>query len=335
MGKVFAGLDVSDRTTSICVVDRHGEILAEASVPTTVKAITTALRGHVRSSMVIGMESGSRAIKLHKSLTRQKYTVVSMDAFHAHSLLKTKLNKTDANDARGLASLLAKGMYSTAHIKSDSAYAYRTVIGMREVMLRKALSLQRALSATADVVGPVHVPGKRGPKPYRTETQRAVDTSLRACAAGIAGLKEQYAIVDKLVQNIAREDPICCRLMTVPGVGPITALTFMAAIDDPRRFESSRSVAPYFGLTPRVFQSGMTSKSGGISHRGDGAARKALYASARSLLVKSRTDCSLRRWGLRLARTKGHKVAYVACARKLAVLMHHLWVTGQDFDPKR
>jgi transposase len=148
-------------------------------------------------------------------------------------------------------------------------------------------------------------------------------------------LQEQHEVLDRSVRAIAMGDNICCRLMSIPGVGPITALSFVVAIDDPARFTSSRVVAAYLGLTPRVFQSGVSLKSGGISHRGDSMTRKTLVAAARTLLLKAKTDCALKRWGLQIAKSKGYKIAYIAVARKLAVLMHHLWITGEDFDPAR
>jgi transposase len=145
-------------------------------------------------------------------------------------------------------------------------------------------------------------------------------------------LSEVKQLEDALVKT-AKTDPICRRLMTVPGVGPLTALAFKAAVDDPARFRSSRTVGAYFGLTPRRRQSGQMDVSGHISRMGDETVRTALYSAAFALLTVSKSKCPLRLWGLRLKEGKGHKLATVAVARKMAVIMHRMWVTERDFDP--
>ncbi|MCF6216305.1 MAG: transposase [Emcibacter sp.] len=129
----------------------------------------------------------------------------------------------------------------------------------------------------------------------------------------------------------AATDPVCRRLMTIPGVGPVVALTFKASIEDPARFKHSRDVGAYAGLTPKRFQSGDMDVSGHISKRGDHLLRRALYEAANSVLGRLKKDCALKTWGQRLAEQKGPKRARVAVARKLAILMHKLWISEQDF----
>lgn len=121
--------------------------------------------------------------------------------------------------------------------------------------------------------------------------------------------------------------------MTVPGVGPVVALTFRTAVDDPHRFSRSRTVGAHFGLTPRKFQSGTIDYDGRISKCGDGEVRTALYEAASSLLVRCKTSSELRSWGLSLVKRRGHKKALVAVARKLATLLHRMWLDGSDFRP--
>jgi transposase len=120
--------------------------------------------------------------------------------------------------------------------------------------------------------------------------------------------------------------------MTVPGVGPVTALTFKAGVDDPTRFRRSRTVAADFGLTPRRYQSGEVDNPGRISKAGDPDVRSALYVAAHALIVRSAKWSSLKVWGLRLAKTKGHQRAVIAVARKLAVILHKMWIDGTDFQ---
>lgn len=150
------------------------------------------------------------------------------------------------------------------------------------------------------------------------------------CAARLV-LYRTYLKLDNEVKAVVRIDPVCQRLMTVPGVGPVTALTYKAAVDDPRRFRSSRTVAAHFGLTPRRFQSGETDNPGRISKAGDPEVRCALYVAAHSLVTRTEAWSSLKAWGIRLARTRGHRRAVIAVARKLAVILHKMWINGTDF----
>mgnify|MGYP001823784472 FL=1 len=158
----------------------------------------------------------------------------------------------------------------------------------------------------------------------------ALDVSLRT--ASICIIYETYLKLDKQARDMAREDPVCQRLMTAPGVGPVTALTFKAGVDDPARFKRSRTVAAHFGLTPRRFQSGEVDNTGHISKAGDPDVRSALYVAAHSLVVRSAEWSSLKAWGMRLAKTKGHHCAMIAMARNLAVILHRMWRDGTDFQ---
>lgn len=333
MVALYAGLDVSHKTTSICVVDRKGDIVLETSTETAPAAIALALKPYKRQLKHVGQESGTVAPWLEKELMRARYPMVCLDPLRASMALKARLNKTDANDARGLAQLLATGIFIRSHVKSIEAIRIRAALSLREALVNKERDLASVVRMTERrlVV--------EGPKAKKSAPRSASREAVRICKAStqtiIAALKQERQKLDKVVAALAREDDICRRLMTIPGVGPITALNFVAAIDNPERFESSRNVGAYFGLTPRQYQSGETSKSGGISHRGDNSVRKALYVAAFALIKTSKSDCQLARWGRRLAEAKGNKVAYIAVARKLAVLMHHLWIAGQNFDPKR
>ena len=144
-------------------------------------------------------------------------------------------------------------------------------------------------------------------------------------------LYKTYLKLDNAVKGLVRVDPICRRLMSIPGVGPVTALTFKAAVDDPNRFKSSRTVAAHFGLTPRRFQSGEVDNPGHISRAGDADVRSVLYVAAHSLLTRNAQWSTLKAWGVRLAKTRGHRRAVIAVARKLAVILHRMWIDGSEF----
>jgi transposase len=337
MSKFHAGLDVADQTTAICVQDDVGKIIFETSVATTPTAIAGALKPYRQMLESVAQETGTKARWLHKELTKRRLPMLCLDARHTHAALAANRNKTDKNDARGIATLLCRGIFTTAHIKSDEALRIRLLLTTRRAMLRKALDLQIALRMTLKSFGGCvekkagKITIKRTTLPHDHLMSRLFLTTARASDA----LMSEAEILDKMAVRMARADPICRRLMTVPGVGPITALTFRAGVDDPKRFKSSRDVAAHFGLTPRRFQSGQADFYGHISRMGDGAVRTALYQSARVLLTNSKSGSALRLWALKLAAKKPFKVAAVACARKLAVVMHRMWVTGRDFDPKR
>lgn len=137
--------------------------------------------------------------------------------------------------------------------------------------------------------------------------------------------------LDRRVKRVAARNEVCLRMMTVPGVGPIAALTFKAAVDDPARFKRSRTVAAHFGLTPRRYQSGEHDNPGRISKAGDRDVRATLYAAANALLMRTMAGSQIKSCGMRLVRTKGRRRAVVAVARKLAVQLHRMWPDGTEF----
>lgn len=335
MAKIFAGLDVADKATAICVLSASGDVILETLADTNAAAIGEVLKPYRRVLGGIGHESGSKAMWLHKEMVRKKWPVVCLDAMHTHAALKANRNKTDRNDARGIAQVLSRGIYTTAYVRSEKSQTARTLLAHRKALLRKRIDLERLTVASLKIVGArlakdgvdlVPMPQKR----------RRLDPSLRDTVEGTLSvmkvLSRERERLDELILKAAKAEPVCRRLMTVPGVGPITAYSYWAAVDDPSRFQSSRSVAAHFGLTPRTFQSGESSSKGSISRRGDSEVRSLLYQSAASIMNISKTTWRVRGWARKLAEQKGFKVAAVACARKLAVVMHRLWITERDFD---
>jgi transposase len=138
-------------------------------------------------------------------------------------------------------------------------------------------------------------------------------------------------MITKQITRIAHEHPVCRHLMTAPGVGPIVALSFVTAIDTPHRFRKSEDVAAYLGLTPKKNQSGKTDKPSGISKFGNSMTRAHLVQAATILLYSSKKWSSLRAWGMKIAKRRGSHIARIAVARKLAVILHRMWITEQDF----
>jgi transposase len=297
-------------------------------------AIAKALTPYKRMLSKVAHESGAKAPWLQKELLRRRYPMVCLDARIASGLLSAQRNKTDKNDARALAQVVRTGWYTLAHIKSEEAFRLRLLLTHRRLLKRKAIAIDLCLRGSLKVFGGQL--DEKNPKRVVKLPGRASDPTIVALAECMLrardALTKEVKRLDEMVAKCAKKDPICRRLMTIPGVGPITSLTFRAAVDDPSRFSSSRNVAAHFGLTPRRFQSGETDISGHITKIGDTSVRSALFEAALIMLVRSHSKCRLRQWGLRLRREKGIKVAAVAVARKLAVIMHRMWVTERDFD---
>ena len=330
-------LDVSLRSVSICIVDDEGTIQFEAKAPSEVEEIDKCLRRFNPEIKSIGFEAGTLTQYLTYGLQAAGYEVICLEARQVSAALSAMRNKTDKNDARGIAQILRTGWYSRVHVKSLESHLIRALLSSRKTILKKCVDLENEIRGLIRLLG-IRLPGTLNHGAYDALVRQAieadgsmVDTLVPMLDARLV-LYQTYLKLDNQVKALVREDPICQRLMTVPGVGAITALTFKAAVDDPGRFKRSRTVAAHFGLTPRRFQSGELDNPGQISKAGDPDVRCALYVAAHSLVVRSDQWCSLKVWGIQLMKTKGHRRATVAVARKLAVILHQMWLNGTDFQ---
>lgn len=334
MARHFAGLDVSKEKTSICVCDARGVVIAETETATRSTAIAAALRPHRKALAGVAHEAGPGAIALHKGLASLRLPVQCWDARKTRAALAAQRNKTDRNDARDIAKLLARGFDASVHIKSDEANRWRALWTFRSKLKQKVRDIERMLKAVTSDNGAVceRVGGNlciRWPTRKKDATLAAITAPLLRAHRAISDEAEVYT---RTIGKWAKDDAICRRLMTVPGVGPLIAAGFRAAIDDPHRFPRSSLVGAYLGLTPRRYQSGGVSISGRISKCGDTEIRSSLYVAAQVLLLKSKSQCALRSWGLKIKKRRGAKIANVAVARKLAIVMHRIWVSETDFQ---
>lgn len=334
--KHYAGLDVSQQTTSICIVDEAGDIVAERKVSTCPDAIAGELKPF--NLVRAGLETGPLSVWLWNELKTRDLPIVCMDARHANAALKMMPAKTDRNDAVGLAQIIRTGWCKSVHVKSAASHEARSLLATRSQFVQIRCDLENQIRGTLRTFGILfgkRVGGfaKRAEEIVRGEldaspTIRAVIESLMKARAGIL---EQIRCLDAQVRSIGRRNPAVRHLMSVPGVGVITALGFVATIDDPARFRKSSSAGAYLGLTPRIYASGETSRSGRVSKRGDDFLRRSLFEAANALLTRVPTFSSLKNWGLRIARRGGYRKAKVAVARKLAVILHAMWVSGEPF----
>ncbi|MCR5873642.1 IS110 family transposase [Phenylobacterium sp. J426] len=313
----YVGLDVSLAETAVCVVDGTGKKLFEAKVPTDAAMIAGAIRKHAVGQLErVGMETGTTAPWLWRELQAHGLPVVCLDTRHAHRALSLRVQKTDRNDARGLAELVRLGWYREARVRSMDAQFMRALLLSRRQLMQVVRNVSNQLRGTLKVFGLART--STAGKGFRAKVQALAAEHewarpvLDPLLAVLVATEEQLkAITTKLVR-LARDDNDVRRMMTVPGIGPISALAFKAAIDDPKRFTKSQAVGPYLGLVPRVYQSGESEWTGRISKTGDELARTYLYEAAGVLLHQVPSWCALKAWGVRLARKNGLKRARVA-----------------------
>ena len=332
----FAGLDVSLRSCAVCIVDAKGAVHLERELACEVSDIAECLSAFPHPIERVGFEAGTMSQHLFFGLQGEGFDVVCMEARQVHAALSAMRNKTDRSDARGIGQILRTGWFSPVHMKSREAHGLRALLSSRKALLNKTIDLANEVRGLLKIFGlrlPKSVDHGRFDSLVRpmVEMDDVLAHALLPLLDARANLYQHFLELDRRVKRAAVYDPVCSRLMTVPGVGPITALTFKAAVDDPTRFRSSRTVAAHFGLTPRRYQSGEIDNPGRISKAGDKDVRSTLYSAANALLIRTSTASPIKSWGMRLMRTKGRRKAVVAVARKLAVLLHRIWVDGTEF----
>src|SRR6266436_5421358 len=274
----FVGLDVSVKETSVCIVDDVGKVILEQKVATEPDTIIALLTSLGVTYGRIGIEAGPLSQWLVNALTAAELPVICVETRHMKALLTAQqINKTDRNDARGIAQMMRVGLFKPVHVKTLVAQEQRMLLAVRRVM------------------------------------------------------RQQFAVLHKMLLDTVRGDPVCRRLMTAPGVGAVVALTYRATVDQPQRFVHSRAVGAHAGLTPKRYQSGEADYDGGVSKCGDALLRTVLYEAAHSLLTHNGKWSWLKAWGVRVAQRRGMRRAIVAVARRLAVVLHRMWVDGSAF----
>lgn len=337
--KYFAGLDVSLREIAICVVDAEGHVVLRIAVPCEPSAVAAAFADHGLQPDRVVHESGQISIWLQRGLMRLGLPAECIDARMAHKVLSARLNKSDRADAEGLAQLARTGWFTSVHVRSENADRLRTLIGARDRLVRLRIELEGHARGVLKTFG-VRMTGigkNRQRQAFREQlaAARDIDPAIAAVAdtfiVSHETLCSQAAALEKEIALIARRHELARRLMTIPGVGPIVALSFIALVEDPDRFPRTSNVGAFLGLTPRRHQSGEMDYSGRVSRRGDATLRRLLYEAASTLISRVKRFSSLKSWAVKLAARKGFKKAAVATARKLAVLMLALWKNGTEF----
>lgn len=334
--KHYVGLDVSTKETSVCVVDDTGKVVFQGKAKSDPGALAELLRKRAPLAERVGFETGAMSSWLWHELKRVGLPVVCIDARHAKAALSVRMNKSDENDARGLAELVRVGWYREVKVKSAESQAIRTMLVARSRLVSIRRDLENQVRAMLKEYGLQF--GRSIGSQFRRNVREllAGDHLLRPVVEALLAVHEQVSgeqeKLDRQIRSLAHTDETTRRLMTVPGVGVITALTFRHTIDDPSRFRSAADVGAYLGLTPRRKQSGETDINGRVSRWGDRLLRTYLYEAATVLMHRTRKWSALRAWGTRLSKRIGTKKAKVAVARKIAVLLHCIWVDGTSFE---
>jgi len=332
----YVGLDVSLKQTSICVVDQAGSIVREGVVDSNPGAIAAFVRLNAREVGRIGLETGPTATWLWTELKRLGLPVICIDARHAKAVLKMQINKSDRNDASGIARIMQTGWFKAVQVKDLESHAVRALLASRALLVKIKRDLENHIRGLLKNLGLVIGRAKFNIFAVRAGELIEDRPELIAVVGPIlkarGSIERQIDDLDRKVLNLARHDAQVRRFMTVPGVGPVTALSFKAAIDNPTRFKRSRSVGAYIGLTTRRHASGEVDWSGRISKCGDTMLRSYLFEAAGVLLTRVPKWSALKAWGIRLAKRNGFSKAKVAVARKLAVILHRMWVDGTEFN---
>jgi len=334
----YAGIDVSLECSSVCVVDASGKIVREGKVASEPEALIAWFGSLGFGLARIGLEAGPLSQWLFAAMREAGLAVELIETRHVRKALETMPVKSDRNDARGIAQLMRLGWFRPVHCKSLPAQETRAVLTARKLVQVKLRDVENSLRGILRGFG-LKV-GKTTARSFAARIQDLVsghpslETIAQALLAVHAVLLREFNGFERHVRIMARSNLQAKLLMTTPAVGPIVALTYASAVDDPRRFTSSKAAGPHFGLTPKKHQSGQTDISGRISKIGDAGVREALYQAAHVMLTKPVKGCSqLKSWAMRIARRAGMRKAKVALARKLAVIMHRMLADAKPFNP--
>jgi transposase len=341
---LWAGIDAGVETASVCIIDDGGEVIHEGVCPTVTKHVRHELTKFRRNRFAsVGMEAGTGS-HLARGLRNFGYPVELYEVRQLSKFLRVRRNKTDAGDARGIAEAgrISASVVSKVYLKSLECQSLQSLLAIRRHLVRQRVAAASMLARQIELYG-----GRLRCKAERNVLRSAIEAQirnifgrtpnalvnqLRYLADHCGRLVAYQRTLDRELKRVAHENEVCRRLMEIPGVGPLCALTFYAAVDDPHRFSRSADIGSYFGLAPRVHQSGLTSRGGRISKMGNRNVRCLLVQAGILFLRHCPEDSDLRQWALRIEERHGRLRSRVALARKLAVVMLAIWKSGSQFD---
>ncbi|KOF18503.1 transposase [Ensifer adhaerens] len=331
----YIGLDVSLKDTAISV-RRNGKRVWRGKCASDPQLLAAVIRERAPKAKRVVFETGPLSVWFYHELTAQGVPAICIDARHAKAALNMATNKTDANDADGLAHLAEVGFYKAVRVKDSNSMLTRTLVGARGQLIKIVTDLSNQIRGLMKTFGLI-VPKGAG-RVFEAHVRRLLASNgmleqiIVPLLEAWCSIRTRAAELDRQLVATARTSTPCRLLMSIPGVGAVTAATFTAAIEAPENFKTSRAVGAWLGLTTRRYQSGEVDYDGHISRRGDKYLRVLLYEAAGVILTRAQADSALRRWGLKLRERIGFKRAAIAVARKLVVIMHTMLKTGQLFE---
>lgn len=332
----YAGLDVSMEVTSIAIMNQEGKIVFESSCKTDPKAITELLKSSNFTLTKIGIESGCITFWLIEELKNLKIDAICVDARHIATLIALNVNKTDKNDARVIANAMRCNLYKEVHHKTKESIEVGLQMGTRRTLLNVRTKLKnsirgflKAYGIRLKTVSHTDFPAKVRDALvcYTNDVQQAIEGLLKSYEEVCKNIEES----EKALTKLSKTDPVIQLFESIPGIGPITAITYKAVIDNPHRFKKARDVGAYIGLTPTQYSSGDSIKQGGVSKRGSPELRNLLVECAIVILTISKKWSKLKAWGLKIMKKHGIKKAAAAVARKLSIIMLRMWQEGKPF----
>lgn len=333
----YTGLDVSMKTTSICVVDQEGKICFQDSILTDPSIISETLKSKGLNIVKIALESGSISNWLIHELKKEGLPVICIDSRKMSKVLSININKTDKNDARMIAEALRCKFYSEVHEKTQEYVDLTVLLNSRRTLINTKNQLKNTIRGHLKAFG-IRL-GSLGQIQFSMAVTEHLINKPNAAKLAISELlkafnylADQIKEIDKVIEKMARDDEDVKLLKTIPGIGVIAAYTFKAYLGDPRRFKNSRAVGAYFGLTPKQYSSGETIQQSGISKCGNTEVRSMLNEAAVSALYRTKAWSKVKAWGHKLIKKKGHKKAAMAVARKYSTIMHRMMITRTPFE---
>lgn len=331
----YVGLDVSLKETCVCVVDSEGNRVWQGKCQSNPGDMEEVIRKRAPHAVRIAIETGPLCVWHWHALRQANLPVVCIHARHAKAALMMQLNKTDPNDAYGLAQIVRCGWYREVEVKSMESHRVRLLLTARSRFVSMRTTLYNQVRGLMKTFGVVLAPGKGGTFVREVESNMPCDPIVQSVIASLMSAWKTITIelkkLDDQIGKIVRDSRLHRNLMTIPGVGVVTAAAYVATIDCPERFSHAKDVGAYLGLTPRRYQSGDVDRTGRVSKCGDAMLRALLFEAAHVVLTRTRYKSTLRTWGLALAKRTGPAKAKVAVARKLAVIMHRMWSEGTVF----
>ncbi|VWX53933.1 transposase [Novosphingobium sp. 9U] len=302
---MYVGLDVSQKSTAICVVNERGQRQWRGTCPSDPHVLASQLKRHAGADARIGIETGAMTPWLVHGLRQAGLTVDCLDARRVKAALQMRLNKTDQNDAEGLAQVMRTGWYRPVHVKSLDAHRARSLLGARAQLVGMRTRLTNIIRGILKTSG--MLPGSGRGLRFDRRVEELIQDDQEVCMvvrpllATLRHVGEQITTFDKAVLRQVRADPTCRLLMSVPGNGALSSLVYVSTVEDPKRFSRSRAVGAHLRLTPRRYQSGDIDRSGRISRCGDSLARTLMYEAAIVILHRVKRASQLSEWAQAIA----------------------------------